>query len=176
MIFTPLSLAGAWAIAPESRSDDRGFFARTFCRREFGEHGIDAEIVQCNVSHNRRRATLRGMHFQVAPRAEGKLVQCAAGAVYDVLLDLRPESPTFRQWEGHELSAENRRMLWIPEGFAHGFQTLRDDTDVLYFMTESFSPEHARGVRWDDPAFGISWPLRDPVLSERDRSYAPFAG
>jgi len=176
MIFTPLRLAGACLIAPELRSDDRGFFARTFCRRELAEHGIGGEIVQCNLSHNRRRATLRGMHFQVAPRAEGKVVQCSAGAVYDVLLDLRPGSPTFRQWEAYELSAENRRMLWIPEGFAHGFQALRDDTDVLYFMTEYFSPEHARGVLWDDPAFGIEWPLPDPVLSERDRSYAPFAG
>lgn len=173
MIFTRTRLVGPFSIDLERREDDRGFFARTYCQREFEAHGLRVNIAQCSISYNRRRGTLRGMHYQVAPRAEAKVVQCATGAVYDVIVDLRPESPTFRRWEAFELTADNRRMLYVPEGFAHGFQTLSDDVSVLYFMTEFYSPEHARGVRWNDPAFGIEWPIADPTVSDRDAGF-PF--
>jgi len=171
VIFTPARLAGAFVLDLERREDDRGFFARTFCRGEFEAHGLRSEIAQANVSHNRSRGTLRGMHYQVEPRAETKVVQCGTGSIYDVIVDLRPLSPTFRQWEGFELSSTNRRMLYIPEGFAHGFQTLADDCSVLYLMGEFYSPEHARGARWNDPAFGIDWPLPEPLVSDRDDSF-----
>lgn len=174
MKFAEVGLPGVRLIEPERMHDERGFFARTWCRREFEAAGLDPKLVQCSISYNQRRGTLRGMHYQSAPSAEAKLVRCTAGAIYDVALDLRPDSPTFKQWRGVELTADNRHALYIPPGFAHGFLTLRDDTEVLYQMSEFFAPECARGVRWNDPAFGIQWPGEVVVISERDRSYPDF--
>lgn len=178
MVFLPTPLEGAFVIELEERADDRGFFARSFCADEFAAHGLRTSLVQSNVSFNRRRGTLRGMHFQLAPRAEAKLVRCSRGRVFDVAVDLRPESQTFCRWFGVELAAGpgRERMLYVPEGLAHGFQTLEDESEVFYQMFERYSPEHARGVRWDDPAFAIAWPLPDPILSDKDRSYPPFDG
>ncbi len=174
MIFSGTVLDGVVEIEVEQRLDERGLFARTWCREEFRRAGLRAEIVQCSLSFNRRRGTLRGLHYQTAPHAEAKLVRCTRGAVYDVALDLRPESPTFRRWTATELTAENRRALYIPEGCAHGFLTLEDNTEVFYQMSESYHPEAARGVRWNDPAFGIVWPAEVTVISERDRCYPDF--
>ncbi len=172
--FLETRLRGAFVIQPQPIEDDRGFFARTFCRREFEMHGLNANAVQCNVSFNRRRGTLRGMHFQVTPHPEAKVVRCTTGAIYDVIIDLRQDSPTFKKWTSLELNAQNRTMLFVPEGFAHGFQTLEDATEVFYIMSEFYVPECQRGVRWDDPAFGIKWPIKPPVLSEKDRLYPDF--
>ena len=174
MIFTETKLSGAFVIELEPHADQRGFFARTFCRKEFEVHGISTHVEQCNISFNKRKGTLRGMHFQVTPFAESKLVRCTSGAIYDVIIDLRPSSPTFKQYFAVELSAENRTMLFIPEGFAHGFQTLQEDTEVFYQMGQLFSGEHARGVRWNDPAFGIEWPEDERTIIERDRNYPDF--
>ena len=174
MKFQPLSLNGAYLIDPEPVADERGMFARTFCGREFAARGLDARIVQCSTSYNRRRGTLRGMHYQVAPFAEAKLVRCVRGAIHDVIIDLRPVSATHMRWIAVELSTDNRRMLYIPAGFAHGFQTLTDDAEVLYQISQWYSPEHARGVRWNDDSFGIRWPLADPIISDNDRSYPDF--
>ncbi len=171
MIFRETKLPGIFIVEPERFADERGFFARTWCQDEFAAHGLNPRLVQCNISFNEKKGTLRGMHYQIAPHAEAKLVRCTMGAIYDVALDLRPDSPTFRQWIAVELTAENRRALYIPEGFGHGFQTLVDDTEVLYQMSEFFSPEAARGVRWDDPAFGIMWPGDDRNISDRDRRW-----
>ena len=154
--------------------DDRGFFARTFCRREFEARGLNPQVVQCNVSFNKRKGSLRGMHFQASPYSEAKLVRCTAGSIYDVIIDLRASSSAFRKHFGVELSARNRKMLYIPEEFAHGFQTLEDDTEVFYQMSQYYSPEHSGGVRWDDPAFGISWPPGERIIIERDRTYPDF--
>lgn len=174
MIFTETTLKGAFMIEPERRHDERGFFARTWCQREFAAEGLPPEWVQCNISFNRQRGTLRGMHYQAAPYAEAKLVRCTMGAIYDVIIDLRSESPTFRQWLAVELTADNRRMLFIPQGFAHGFQTLTDDTEVFYQMSQFYVPEYARGVRWDDPAFKVSWPAEKRIISERDQAFPDF--
>lgn len=174
MIFDPVRLAGAFVIRPERREDERGFFARTWCQREFAEHGLNPRVAQCNVSFTERCGTLRGMHFQARPREEAKLVRCTAGGIYDVIIDLRPHSPTFREWVAVELTAANRLALYVPEGCAHGFQALEDSTEVFYQMSEFYYPELARGVRWNDPAFGIHWPIPDPLLSDRDRSYPDF--
>jgi len=164
-------LPGAWAIDIEPREDERGFFARSWCRREFAAHGLNPNVVQCNISFNRRKGTVRGMHFQISPHEEARVVKCTRGSVHDVIIDLRPGSETYRRWAGVDLTADNRRMLYVPEGFAHGFQTLEDDAEVLYLMSQFFAPEAARGVRWNDPAFAIRWPLPASVISERDRSY-----
>lgn len=174
MIFAPTPLAGALIVEPERKVDERGFFARTWCRQEFAQHGIDVEVVQASVSHNRRAGTLRGMHFTWPPSREGKLVRCERGAVYDVIVDLRPDSSTFLQHFGAELNQDNGRALYIPPGFAHGFQTLTDDTDVVYMMTDFYRPELADGVRFDDPAFAIRWPRSVTVIVERDRTYPDF--
>ncbi len=174
MIFTETKLPGAYIIEPERFSDERGFFARAFDQEAFAARGLNPIIAQCNISYNRLRGTLRGMHFQVPPYAETKLVRCTAGAVYDVIVDLRPESPSFRQWISVELSAENRRLLYVPEGFAHGLQTLADDTEVFYQMGAPYVAEAARGVRYNDPAFGIDWPLPVTVIADRDRDYEDF--
>ena len=171
MIFTETKLKGAFTIEPERLEDDRGFFARMWCQQEFEAHGLDPRLVQCNISFNKRRGTLRGMHYQVAPHEEAKLVRCTMGTVYDVIIDLRSDSPTFKQWVAVELTADNRRMLYIPEGFAHGFQTLEDNTEVFYQMSEFYHPECARGVRWDDPSFGIVWPIVPQCISQQDMSY-----
>jgi dTDP-4-dehydrorhamnose 3,5-epimerase len=154
--------------------DERGFFARSWCQKEFETEGLDLNTVQCNVSFNEKKGTLRGMHFQAAPSPEAKLVRCTQGAIYDVVIDLRAESPTYKQWIGLKLTAENRRMLYIPEGCAHGFLTLEDKTEVFYQMSEFYHPELARGFRWDDPAFQIKWPATVEVISERDRTYPDF--
>jgi dTDP-4-dehydrorhamnose 3,5-epimerase len=154
--------------------DERGFFARSWCEREFREHGLNSELVQCSISFNKERGTLRGVHYQAAPNPEAKLVRCTRGSLYDVALDLRPDSSTYLKWTAAELSAENHRALYIPEGCAHGFLTLEDQTEVLYQMSEFYYPEAARGVRWNDPAFGIEWPGKVEVISERDRIYPDF--
>lgn len=171
MKFLPTPLAGAFVVELVRMEDERGFFARSFCRDEFSALGLNPTITQCNVSWNRRAGTLRGLHYQERPHEEAKLVRCTRGAVWDVVVDLRDGSPTRLRWHAVELSASNRLALYVPEGFAHGFQTLQDDTEVLYQMSESYRPDLARGVRWDDPTLGITWPVSDPVISERDRTY-----
>jgi dTDP-4-dehydrorhamnose 3,5-epimerase len=175
VIFRQTPLPGVFLIDLERREDERGFFARTWCQREFTEHGLNPRLVQCSMSFNRRRGTLRGLHYQAPPSAEAKLIRCPRGGIYDVALDLRPASATFLQHVAAELTAANGTGLYVPEGVAHGFQTLADDTEVLYQMSEFFAPETGRGVRWDDPAFGIRWPVPEPSMLERDRSYPDFA-
>ena len=173
---TPLS--GAWVVTLDRHEDERGFFARTFDRREWEARGLDPTVVQCNTSYNARAGTLRGLHYQADPHGEGKLVRCTRGAMYDVIVDLRPGSPTRAHWFGVELSAANGTSVYVPPGFAHGFQTLADETEVLYMMGHEYVPEAGRGVRWDDPAFGIDWPeppLGGRTLSERDANYANYA-
>jgi dTDP-4-dehydrorhamnose 3,5-epimerase len=174
MTFCESKLPGVFEIRIEPKSDDRGFFARSWCREEFEMHGLNPMLVQCNISFNARKGTLRGMHFQAPPLEEAKLVRCTQGAIYDVVIDLRPESPMYKQWIGVTLSAADRNMMYVPEGCAHGFLTLEDDSEVFYQMSEYYSVESARGVRWDDPAFGIAWPDSVEVISERDRTYADF--
>ena len=177
MIFNETKLKGAVVIEPERFEDERGFFARTFCRNEFAAHGLTPELLECNVSFNKKKGTLRGMHYQGPPHEQPKLVRCTMGAIYDVIIDLRTDSPTFKQWVAMELTEENRRMLFIPAGFAHGFQTLEKNSEVFYQMAGSYAPECARGVRWDDPAFGIEWPDCDErIILERDRKYPDFPG
>lgn len=176
MRFTETELAGAWIVEPEPIADVRGFFARTFDAAEFTRRGLRDAFPQCSVSYNLRAGTLRGMHYQLAPHGEAKLVRCTRGAIYDVIVDLRADSPTRGRWVGAELTAENRRALYVPEGFAHGFQTLADASEVFYQISAPFVPDAARGVRWDDPAFGIAWPHADArVISDRDRAYADWA-
>lgn len=155
----------------EQLEDERGFFARSFCRNEFEAHGLDPVIAQCNVSFNRKRGTLRGLHYQEKPHEEAKLVRCTRGAIWDVIVDLRENSATRRQWYAAELSAENRRALYVPSGFAHGFQTLADDSEVLYQMSEFYHPESARSVRWNDPGLAIPWPIKDVVISRQDMAF-----
>lgn len=176
MIITPTPLDGVHEIALEPHVDERGSFARIFCRKDFEAFGLDPDLAQCNLSGNRRRGTLRGLHYQVSPSEEAKVVRCVRGAIYDVALDLRPDSPSYLRHHARELSAENGRALYIPPGCAHGFQTLVDDSLVLYLMTDFYEPELSRGVRWDDPAFGIAWPVDDPIMLERDRAYPDFEG
>lgn len=174
--FQETTIPGAFVIDIEPIADERGFFARAWCAREFEAHGLNPRLVQANVSYNRRRKTLRGMHLQRAPDEEAKLVRCTRGALYDVILDLRPDSPAFGRWVAYELSADNRRMLYIPEGCAHGFQTLADDTEVFYQHSAFYAPESATGVAWNDPAFGIEWPFPDdPILSPKDAAWPPFS-
>jgi len=175
VIFQDLDLAGALVIEPERLEDERGFFARTWCREELAARGLVGTIAQCSLSFNRRKGTLRGMHYQAAPHEETKIVRCTMGAVYDVIVDLRPDSPTHRRWAAVELSAENHRQLYVPAGFAHGFQTLVDNAEVFYQISEFYHPESARGVRWDDPALGIRWPIGEMTISARDRSFPEFA-
>ena len=174
MIFKETKLKGAYVIEINPIEDERGFFARSFCAKEFKEHGLNQNIAQCNISYNGKKGTLRGMHYQAAPHEEAKLVRCTMGAIYDVIIDLRPDSSTFKKWIGVELTKENRRMLYVPEGFAHGFQTLEDHTEVLYQMSEFHHPEWARGVRWNDPTFGIFWPVNVEIISIGDQQYLDF--
>jgi dTDP-4-dehydrorhamnose 3,5-epimerase len=174
MIFKETDLAGAFLIEPERLEDERGFFARTFDRAIFKERGLVPDIVQCNVSFNRWKGTLRGMHYQTLPFAEDKLVRCTRGAIHDVIVDLRPDSPTYLWHIALCLTAENREMVYVPKGFAHGFLTLVDDTEVSYQMSVPYSPEHARGIRWNDPAVGITWPAEIRVISERDRTLPDY--
>ena len=176
MIFTPLALDGAFLVELERQADARGFFARTFCAEEFASHGLVDRFVQTSLSHNARRGVLRGLHFQTAPHTETKLVRCAAGAIFDVLVDLRPNSPSYRRWTGLELSAGDGRMVYAPEGLAHGFLTLKDETEVEYQITPAYAPSAATGVRWNDPAFAIDWPEAPELhVSERDAAW-PLMG
>lgn len=169
MIFTPTPLAGAFVIEMEKHQDDRGFFARSWCVNEFKHHGLNPNLVQCNVSSNKKAGTLRGMHFQKHPKPEAKLVRCTRGAMFDVIVDLRPDSQTYKKWFGVELTADNHKALYVPEGFAHGFQTLVDDTEVLYQMSEFYDADLSGGFRWDDPAIGIEWPPHPArIISDRD--------
>jgi dTDP-4-dehydrorhamnose 3,5-epimerase len=171
MRFSETGLKGALLVEPELRGDERGFFARAFCRQEFQAHGLNPDLAQCNLSFNRLAGTLRGMHYQRSPHAEAKLVRCTAGTVYDVIVDLRPDSSTFMKWEAAELSAENRRLLYVPEGFAHGYQALTDGAEVFYQVSAFYHPPSEGGLRWDDPAFGIEWPLPVSAISAKDASY-----
>jgi dTDP-4-dehydrorhamnose 3,5-epimerase len=172
--FIESQLSGAFIIEPQRLADERGFFARSWCHKEGAAHGLSPNWVQCSISFNKKKGTLRGMHYQAPPCAEAKLVRCTMGAIYDVIIDLRPESATYKQWTAVDLTAENRRMLYIPEGFAHGFLTLNDDTEIFYQMSEFYAPSHARGLRWDDPAFAIEWPLAPRVMSAQDRALPLF--
>lgn len=173
--FNKTKLPGVFEIDLEPKRDERGFFARTWCQREFEAQGLDPRLVQCNSSFNTRKGTLRGLHYQAAPYAETKVVRCTRGAIYDVVVDLRPQSPNFREWIAVVLTAENSKMIYVPKGCAHGFLTLEDRSEVFYQMSEFYSAESARGVRWDDLAFRISWPGKVEVISERDRTYGSFA-
>lgn len=168
MKFQETRLSGAFLIDVERHEDERGFFARTWCQEEMESHGLNTSFVQCNISFNHRKGTLRGMHYQAPPSEEAKLVRCTQGVIYDVIVDLRSGSPTYLEWEAFELSAENRYQLFIPEGLAHGFQTLEDDSEVFYQMSEFYAPELARGLRWNDPAISIEWPLTPSCISEKD--------
>lgn len=174
MEFLKTKLPGVFEIQIEAKPDERGFFARTWCQEEFEAQGLAGKLVQCSLSFNRRKGTLRGLHYQVLPYAETKLIRCTQGAIYDVVLDLRPKSRAFTDWVGVELTAEKRNMIYVPEGCAHGFLTLEDRSEVTYQMSQFQNAEYARGVRWDDPAFQIKWPAKVEVISERDRTYPNF--
>jgi len=174
MKFHRTELAGAFVVEPERLEDERGVFARTWCEREFAAQGLASAFVQCSISYNRARGTVRGMHYQAAPDQEAKLVRCTRGAIHDVAVDIRRDSPTFARHVAVELSAANRLMLYVPEGFAHGFQTLQDDTEVLYQMSRHHAPPSARGFRWNDPVFAIRFPLEVAVIAPRDRDYPDF--
>ncbi len=174
MIFEACNLSGAFVIELEAKEDERGFFARTYCKHEFEKLGLTFEIVQANLSWNKKKGTLRGMHYQAEPHEEAKLVQCVKGTIYDVIVDLREESETYCCWQGVKLSEENRRLVYVPEGFAHGFQSLEDNTAVYYMMSTFYNHESARGVRWNDPAFGIKWPLEEKIISSRDLSWPDY--
>lgn len=175
MRFEETGLDGCWLIEPEPRHDERGFFARTFCVDEFAAHGLETRFVQHSISHSIRRHTLRGLHFQRAPHAEVKVVGCSRGAIFDVVVDLRPGSATRMRWKGFELTPGNRRQIYIPKGFAHGFQALDDDTVVTYLISEFYAPDAASGIRFDDPALGVRWPAPPAAISERDRQWPPLA-
>ena len=176
MIFERTDVDGVWVVEPERFEDERGFFARIWDTTAFAEHGLNAALVQSSISYNRASGTLRGLHYQAPPHEEAKLVRCTSGAVFDVALDLRAESATYLRWHGVELSATNRRALYVPEGCAHGFLTLTDDSEVLYLISEFWTPDAGRGVRWNDPAFGIAWPGDVIVINDRDRTYPDFQG
>lgn len=176
MIFTETPLSGAFTVDLELRRDDRGFFARAWCQDEFERRGLSTRIVQCNTSYNNRTGTVRGLHFQRPPQAEVKLVRCTRGAIWDVIVDLRPESTTYTRWFGAELTADNRRMLYVPENFAHGYITLEPETETFYQVSEFYSPDHEAGIRWDDPAIGITWPIEPVVVSAKDAGHPDFTG
>jgi len=175
MIFIETKLAGACIVEIEKQEDERGFFARSWCQREFEAHGLNPNLAQCNISFNPKKGTLRGMHFQTEPFEEAKLVRCTMGSLYDVIVDLRQDSPSFRKHVGIILTSDNRRMLYVPEGFAHGFLTLEDNTEIFYQISEFYAPEYARGFRWNDPALGIEWPSEVKIISDRDRDYSDFS-
>ena len=174
MRFVKTKLQDAYIIEPKKLEDERGFFARSWCEKEFREYGLNPNLVQCNISFNKKEGTVRGMHLQIEPFAEAKLVRRTRGAIYDVIVDLRSDSKTFQQWVGVELTVENHKALYVPEGFAHGFQTLEDDTEVFYQMSQFYAPERARGFRWNDPAFQINWPLQASVISIKDTNYEDY--
>ena len=174
MIFTATQLDDAWLIDLEPREDERGFFARIWCQQELAAQGLDTEIAQESLSFNRHRGTVRGLHFQRPPYEETKIVRCTRGGIFDVIVDLRPRSPSYLHWQGFELTAENRKALYVPKGFAHGFQTLADNAEILYQISEFYAPNSAGGYRYDDVAFGIAWPLPVTVIGERDLSWPAF--
>jgi dTDP-4-dehydrorhamnose 3,5-epimerase len=174
MKFISTLLSDAYIIEVEPVREQRGMFARAFCRHEFEERGIKLDIAQCNISQNIRKGTLRGLHYQVAPFAETKMVRCTRGRIFDVIVDIRPESPTYLGWFGTELTARNRWMLYVPEGFAHGYETLTDDCEIFYMVSQFYAPEYERGIRWNDPLFGIAWPYADPILSLKDAGHPDF--
>jgi dTDP-4-dehydrorhamnose 3,5-epimerase len=176
MEFIETRLKGAYLIRPNRIEDHRGFFARTWCRDEFLRHGLNPDFLQMNMGVSAKKGTLRGLHFQLPPHAEAKFVRCPRGAVFDVIVDLRPDSPTCRQWAGYELTGENAHQLYVPEGFAHGYQTLADNVELNYLTTAAYAPATARGVRYDDPAFDIRWPLPVAAISDADRQYPDFLG
>jgi len=175
MKFCETRISGVFEICLELRPDERGFFARSWCQKEFADHGLNSKLVQCNISRNTRKGTLRGMHFQEAPFSETKIVRCTRGSVYDVVIDLRPDSKTFKNWIAVTLTEKAGNSMYIPDGCAHGFLTLTDGADVFYQMSEFYKPEAARGVRWNDSAFGIHWPAEVKVISDRDRTYSDFS-
>ena len=174
MIFNETELKGAYVIDLERFEDKRGFFSRSWCKEEFKKHGLNDRLIQCNISFNKKAGTLRGMHFQIHPYEEAKLVRCTMGSIFDVIIDLRKNSPSYKKYLGITMTSENRKMLYVPEGFAHGFLTLEDKTEIFYQMSEFYAPECARGYRWNDPAFGIKWPQNVSVISERDRDYPDY--
>ncbi len=174
MIFTPTKLQGAYILEVKKIEDERGFFGRSWCKQELEAHGLNANVVQANVSYNKVKGTLRGMHFQKAPHQETKLVRCTRGAICDVIIDLRPDSPTYKQWIGVELTESNYRMLFVPEDFAHGFITLEDNTEVTYQVTQYYTPGAEGGIRWNDPAFNITWPIEPVVVSGKDQAHPDF--
>lgn len=175
MKFTETELKGAVIVEIEKLTDERGFFARSYCRKEFEAHGLSPDLVQANVSYNIKKGTLRGMHYQITPYEETKLVRCTRGAIYDVIIDLRPDSETYQKWIGIELTASNYKMLYVPENFGHGFQTLTDDTEVTYQVSQFYTPGAERGIRWNDPVFEINWPVEVTVISEKDRNWSDYA-
>ncbi len=174
MKFESTAIQGAFLVHTDPIEDGRGSFARSFCRREFERHGLNPNIAQCSISISRKSGTLRGMHYQVAPKEEAKLIRCVRGRLFDVIVDLRPKSPSFRKWFGVELDGSGRKLIYVPEGVAHGFLTLEDDTEVFYQISEFYDRESSRGVRWNDPAFGIKWPCEPRVISPRDKAYGDF--
>jgi len=171
MIFRETKLKGAFIIEVEKREDERGFFARTWCKKEFEDHGLTTNMVQSNIAFSKRKGTLRGLHYQKAPYGEVKVVRCTRGSLYDVLVDVRPGSSTYRQWVGVELTSDNHKMAYIPEGFAHGYQTLEDNTEVTYQVSQFYSPDFEQGIRYDDPGIGIDWPLIDKTISDKDKGW-----
>ncbi len=171
MKFIETPLKGAYVVELEKREDERGFFARAFCVDEFAAHGLNTTVKQSNLSGSAQKGTTRGLHYQVSPMGEVKFIRCIKGAVFDVLVDMRPESSTYKQWFGLELSADNQKAIYIPEGFAHGHQTLEDDSQIMYLTSQVYSPEHERGVRWDDPAIHVQWPLTPTVVSDKDQTW-----
>jgi dTDP-4-dehydrorhamnose 3,5-epimerase len=174
MLFTETTLKGAFFVDLEHRTDDRGFFARSFCAHEFEDHGLKPTVAQCNLSYNHKKGTLRGMHYQIPPAAETKLIRCTQGAIYDVIIDMRPDSPTYMQHIGVELTADNRRALYVPEMFAHGYQALTDGAEVVYQVGEFYTPGYERGLRYNDPVFNIQWPQPVTVISDKDANWPLF--
>lgn len=174
MNFKQLNLKGAYLITPQRYIDERGFFARVWCKDEFSKHGLEPVIEQCSISFNPRKGTLRGMHYQIPPHEETKLVRCTMGSIYDVIVDLRSDSKTYMNWIGIDLTSSNRNMLYIPKGFAHGFCTMEDNSEILYQMSDKYVPDSAKGFRWNDPAFGIKWPNLNFTLSERDANFTDY--
>ena len=174
MIFAKTNLSDTFVIDPETLNDERGFFARTWCKKEFKSHGLNGELVQCSISFNKKKGTLRGMHYQAPPYEETRLVRCTQGAIHDVIIDLRPDSSTYKRHLAIALTAENRKMIYVPPGLAHGFLTLEDNTEVFYQMSEYYEPTSTRGIRWDDTTFGIKWPIEIQLISSRDQNYPNF--
>lgn len=174
MIFSETKLKGAFTLELKKIEDERGFFARSYCQKEMEAHGLTAQVVQANVSFNPKKGTLRGMHYQVAPHEESKLVRCTRGAIFDVIIDLRPDSPTYKQWFGVELTANNYKMMFVPEGFAHGYLTLENHTEVTYQVSQFYAPGAEQGIRWDDPAFNIQWSIEPELISEKDKAHPDF--